>query len=293
VVTYNRPEFLRRSLEDLRRQTYANLEIIIGDNGSDDERVEQIVCEFALEDPRVSVHKHATNIGPRANFAHVLKQASGEYFLWWSDDDRREAHFIEALVECLLMNPLSTVAFCDFDLVAPSGERLKNYEHQFDAMFPFQAKSAVLRSIRYFMQHPERQKQNSIYGLFRRHQLVEMIDTGMNTVEDQVFIYGALQRGSLSLSRQRLIAFTVGNAKHYDAKSVAGRTVSTKVIAELRGAVDEVKRIPSHVRASGGWSKVWVILLIPPKLTMLIIRLAVTVPYRFVRRRFVAAVGKI
>jgi FkbM family methyltransferase len=102
LPTYNRPEGLRRALTRITQQTYKNLEIIVSDNFSPDPEVGEVVKQFQRQDPRVKFIRQSKNIGASANFRFVLEQASGEYFMWASDDDYFESHkLIEALVgEC-------------------------------------------------------------------------------------------------------------------------------------------------------------------------------------------------
>jgi len=95
-------------------QTYPNIEIIVSDNGSPDPRVAIVAKEFGARDSRIKYFRQAANIGAMENFRFVLRQASGEYFMWAADDDEWDSTFVETCVksttpECSVMTGFSTV----------------------------------------------------------------------------------------------------------------------------------------------------------------------------------------
>ncbi len=98
IPTYNRPKSLRKALESITSQTYQNLEIIVSDNGSPTNEVEQIVEEFKKKDNRIQFYRQAKNMGPGFNFRFVLDKASADYFMWAADDDFRAPDCIEFYV---------------------------------------------------------------------------------------------------------------------------------------------------------------------------------------------------
>jgi glycosyltransferase involved in cell wall biosynthesis len=106
IPTYNRPEGLKRTLEQICAQTYTNLEIVISDNCSPDEKVQEIILMFAEKDPRIKGFRQSENIGPANNFEFVLHQATGEYFMWATDDDEWDPKFIKTC--------LDNIFDCDF-----------------------------------------------------------------------------------------------------------------------------------------------------------------------------------
>lgn len=98
IPTYNRPEGLRRTLECMTQQTYPNLEIIISDNCSSNEEVRKVLEEFKNKDARVHYFRQNENIGAGNNFKFVLRQATGEYFMWAADDDEWELTYVEKII---------------------------------------------------------------------------------------------------------------------------------------------------------------------------------------------------
>lgn len=99
VPTYNRPDGLRRTLECILHQTHTNIEVIISDNCSPDCGVFKVANEFICSDSRISYYKQNVKINIDKNFKYVLSKASGEYFMWASDDDEWEPDFIKSCVK--------------------------------------------------------------------------------------------------------------------------------------------------------------------------------------------------
>lgn len=95
IPTYNRPEGLKRVLECITNQSYKNLEIIVSDNCSSYSEVVKVLLEFSAKDKRIKYFIQKENKGVSFNFDFVLKKATGEYFMWASDDDEWENNFID------------------------------------------------------------------------------------------------------------------------------------------------------------------------------------------------------
>lgn len=98
IPTYNRPDGLKRTLEQICAQTYTNLEIIVSDNCSPDPRVKEIAESFVKKDSRVTYYRQKENIGANNNFNFLIKQAKGALFMWAADDDECDLTLIERLV---------------------------------------------------------------------------------------------------------------------------------------------------------------------------------------------------
>jgi glycosyltransferase involved in cell wall biosynthesis len=112
IPAYNRPEGLRKNLECLIKQTYENIEIIVSDDCSPNPDVALVINEFVQKDSRIKYYRHTDNFGPAFNHKFVLSRASGNYFMWSSDDD----YFIsENLIEELVKHaPNHILCFSDF-----------------------------------------------------------------------------------------------------------------------------------------------------------------------------------
>src|SRR6185503_5118045 len=104
LPTFNRADLLRGVLNNLRSQTFEDLELLISDNASTDPRVRHVCEQAAAEDPRVRYFRQNENRGALSNFWFVWEQARSPYFMWASDDDIWPLNFVERAVAALIRN---------------------------------------------------------------------------------------------------------------------------------------------------------------------------------------------
>lgn len=84
IPTYKRPQLLPRAINAVQRQTYKNLEILVVDDGSQDQ-TEQVVRSIA--DARIRYVPHPVNRGLPAARNTGVDHARGEYIAFLDDDD--------------------------------------------------------------------------------------------------------------------------------------------------------------------------------------------------------------
>jgi glycosyltransferase involved in cell wall biosynthesis len=94
LVTYNRVDRLKLSIQDILNQTFKEFELIICDDCSTDSTQE--VCEeFALKDNRVKYYRHKSNLKMPANCNFGIQKSIYPYVAILHDGDR----FSPALIE--------------------------------------------------------------------------------------------------------------------------------------------------------------------------------------------------
>ena len=98
LLSYNRPEYLRESLESLLRQSYANLQITVIDNPS---RASAEVARIVNRHRRVKLIQNPANLGYAGGMNRGLAQADGHYVFLTEDDIVLKSDCIERLVQCL------------------------------------------------------------------------------------------------------------------------------------------------------------------------------------------------
>jgi glycosyltransferase involved in cell wall biosynthesis len=109
IPTFNRAASLARALASCVAQTYPNLEIVVSDNASEDDTAGR--CDaWAAQDDRIVVIRQPRNIGRERNFGAVLAAATGEYFMWLSDDDWLDEDYVAACASLLLHDRASVMA---------------------------------------------------------------------------------------------------------------------------------------------------------------------------------------
>lgn len=123
MPAYNGERYIKRALDSLLAQNYANFELLISDNCSTDQTL-SIAEQYAAIDKRITVHAQKYNIGAWPNFRTLVEQARGEYFMWAAVDDYWGPEFVSALVADLEECPEAGVAMCAVDLVRQNGELL-------------------------------------------------------------------------------------------------------------------------------------------------------------------------
>ncbi|MBL4750499.1 MAG: glycosyltransferase family 2 protein [Amylibacter sp.] len=84
IPTRERAEYLRYSIQTALEINDDNLEIVICNNASQD-NTEEVVKSFS--DPRIRYVNTGTRISMRENFNRALHESSGEYVIFFGDDD--------------------------------------------------------------------------------------------------------------------------------------------------------------------------------------------------------------
>ena len=111
IPIYNVEEYLSDCLESVLNQTYKNLEIILINDGSQDESG-NICNQFQIRDSRIKV-LHNKNGGLSDARNHGLKIASGEFIIFIDSDDFVDIKYIEYLYSALKKEN-ADMAICNY-----------------------------------------------------------------------------------------------------------------------------------------------------------------------------------
>lgn len=100
VPFYNtKSTYFQKCIDSICCQTYTNLEIIIVDDGSQDEFA-RIIDDLSKQDVRIKVfHKPNGGVSSARNLG--IREATGDYVAFVDSDDWVEPIFIETLVSCI------------------------------------------------------------------------------------------------------------------------------------------------------------------------------------------------
>lgn len=98
IPTYNSGVTLAETLASVVEQSYSRLEILVVDNASTDNTIE-VASRF--DDPRITIHQNAANIGAECNFNRCIELASGVYTAIYHADDLYATHMVAEQVEFL------------------------------------------------------------------------------------------------------------------------------------------------------------------------------------------------
>ena len=101
---------MKRTLDSLVAQDYQNIEIVISDNASTDDT--QLICEeYQARFHYIRYQRFNENMGSGENFARVLRESNGIYFMWGCGHDLWSSNYVSECVILLQEHAKSVVAF--------------------------------------------------------------------------------------------------------------------------------------------------------------------------------------
>lgn len=164
LVTYNRAERLKLSIEDILRQTFQDFELIICDDCSPD-NTEAVCRDFARRDSRIRYYRHTQNKRMPANLNFGIEKARYEYVAILHDGDRYRRDLIEQWHNAMYNHPTVGVVFnsladsdnedrivhvfCEFPEGVIRGKELLNSEYfrRSDFSSPIYGEAMVRKSL--------------------------------------------------------------------------------------------------------------------------------------------------
>lgn len=110
---YNDGKYILEAIDSVKKQTYTNWELIIIDDGSDDEETINIIN--SISDERIQVF-HTEHLRPAGARNYGIARSSGTYILPVDSDDKIDKSYIEKAVKVIESNPNIGVVYCEADL---------------------------------------------------------------------------------------------------------------------------------------------------------------------------------
>ena len=130
VPVYNAERFLQQCVDSLLRQTYANIEIVLVNDGSTDESG-KICDEYAMNDSRVKV-VHKANAGVSEARITAFENSRGSYIAFVDADDYVAPHYIEAMLKAATEHQADIVS-CN--LLKVNGNRTIKESHRMEGLY--------------------------------------------------------------------------------------------------------------------------------------------------------------
>jgi len=206
IPTYNRPEGLRKTLQGVTSQTYRNLEIIISDNDSKNDLVQEVVSDFQKNDNRIVFYKQNNGIGIVNNFMFVLENSTGEYFIWAADDDQWQGDdFLKKL-----MNHSKSNLLVFPDAVILNGEG--KLEH------PLNAYELCVNEVDYTRVFCSNGIGHPFYGLYNRKMLADLnfefkFDGELSYYNEGTFLHKLFLAGPVKYVKEATILYSPSTGK--------------------------------------------------------------------------------
>jgi glycosyltransferase involved in cell wall biosynthesis len=122
IPTLERLHYLKEAVASARAQTYARVEILVGDDGRDDALREWCLAQAAA-DERVRYLRHERRLGLAGNWNALADAARGRYVVVIGDDDRLLPSFVGTLLKASA--PETSVVFSNHYLIDERGRRLE------------------------------------------------------------------------------------------------------------------------------------------------------------------------
>lgn len=125
MPTYNTPEkFFKQAIDSILNQTYNNLELIIVDDGSESQHIEQVAKSY--NNKRVIYLNHGHNgVGPARNIG--IKHATGDYIYIMASDDTLDLNTFEVCIDLANTHNTDIVIFNLYG--AKETNKIHKYKH--------------------------------------------------------------------------------------------------------------------------------------------------------------------
>ena len=187
LPVFNGEKYLAQAIESLLDQSYADFELIISDNASQD-RTQEICHEFAQRDQRIRYIRQPANIGAPRNFNFAFKEARGKYFKWACDNDLCDPALLSRCKQCLDERPDVVLCYGKTMAIDAEGKFIEAVEDNLALDDP--------RPSRRFLHVVDRMVSNNVHaGLFRsdvlsKTRLEQPYPTGDLVLIAELALYG-------------------------------------------------------------------------------------------------------
>ncbi len=121
ILNWNGRRYLEQFLPSVLSSTYSNLEVVVADNGSDDDSVSFLKSRFDT----VRIIQLEKNFGFAKGYNEALKQLRGDYFVLLNSDVEVMPGWIEPIIN--LMETDSSIAVCQPKILTFNNRRMFEY----------------------------------------------------------------------------------------------------------------------------------------------------------------------
>jgi len=223
IPTYNRPEFLKKTLDSVLGQSFTNLEIIVIDNGSAD-ATKRLMAGVA--DSRVRYVTNEQNLGLIGSINKGMRLFSTEvnWHTILPDDDLLDHEFVESMVEYVDRHYGIHVVHGHRVLIGTEGEKIS------EASIPPELET----SVEYLINRSRSVRQTFLTGVFFSRLAFEQIGgypqftTGM--ASDDALIFGLSLGQGLYFNNNAIASVRM----HPEAESLS----SANVLGHIQAFMD-------------------------------------------------------
>lgn len=153
ITNYNQAKFVGKAIESAISQTYKNREIIVVDDGSNDNSV-AVITEVKNKYPNEKINIYSKSNGGTASARNLgVAKSTGQFIAFLDADDVYYPDKVAISVGKMTELPGIGVAYSDYDILnLESGNRRREFKHPFNFNYLLQAcivstNSVVLREV--------------------------------------------------------------------------------------------------------------------------------------------------
>ena len=128
---YNDGQYIEEAIASVKAQTYCNWELIIIDDGSNDENTIRVIQ--SIQDDRISIF-HTDHLRPAGARNYGIRHAKGKYILPVDSDDRIDRTYMEKAVQIMESDSKIGVVYCEADLFGEKTGKWDLPDYSFENM---------------------------------------------------------------------------------------------------------------------------------------------------------------
>jgi glycosyltransferase involved in cell wall biosynthesis len=224
VPVYNGGRFLAECLDSILAQDFADMEILIADDGSTDGS-QELIQSYAEKDRRIRRWCNPVNLGLAGNFNACLRAAQGDYVKYVLQDDLLLApSAIRQMAQALEADPAVTLAGSASDVIDDQGNRLE-IRNSFRRSGVMDGKAAIMHCL---LRNGNRIGEPSVV-MFRRTAAARGFDENYRQLIDLDFWFHLLEQGGFAYLAEPLCAFR----RHAAQQTAVNRQSGAHVQDEL------------------------------------------------------------
>lgn len=125
LPVFNGLPYIKETIASIFAQSNEDWCLSVSDNASTDGTYEYLK---SLNDPRVRLSRHGSNIGAAANWAHLFETTDSEYAVLFGADDIMLPNFLALLSSCLDQNKEIGFVFGSCDLIDGDGKFTNDWD---------------------------------------------------------------------------------------------------------------------------------------------------------------------
>lgn len=112
IITYKRPQLLRRAVESVLTQTYCDWELIVSDDEREPGESWRFLEGIAKTDARIRITRNPSAAGQVNNINHAMSMARGRWIKPLYDDDALKPHCLEVFARATRLPPEVALITC-------------------------------------------------------------------------------------------------------------------------------------------------------------------------------------